>query len=63
MKTKKKTEKNIMVQLREIRDKISIEIQDMNHEELQKYFKSKKSIFQQNLLLFITTIENFLQHF
>ena len=37
MKKKKAKQKSIMVELREIRDKISLETQDMNYEELRKY--------------------------
>jgi ferritin len=42
MKTKQKqTEKSTMEQLREIRDKISVETQDMTFEQLQKYIEEQ----------------------
>ena len=48
MKTKvtsaKKTE-SMNEKLREIRDKVSMDIKDMDHKQLQKYLRSKKSIF------------------
>ena len=31
--------------LREIRDKISLDIKDMDHKQLKKYLRSKKSLF------------------
>jgi len=45
MKTANKKEKSITEKLREIRNEISADIQDMNHEELQKCLKAKKSLF------------------
>ncbi|HTA26450.1 MAG TPA: hypothetical protein VK809_01585 [Bacteroidia bacterium] len=45
MNTKEKKEKSIMEQLRDIRDKLSLEIQDMSPEELKKYLNSKPSLF------------------
>lgn len=46
MKTKNKDikEKSVVEQLREIREKISSEIQDMNYEQLMKYLDNKKSL-------------------
>lgn len=44
MKTKEKKEKSIMVQLREIRDKISLEIQNMSTEEIREYFKKRRAL-------------------
>ncbi len=42
MKTKKKqTEKSTIEQLREIRDKISAETQNMTFEQLQKYIEER----------------------
>lgn len=41
MKSKEKTEKSTMEQLREIRDKISVETQDMTFEQLQKYIEEQ----------------------
>lgn len=41
MKSKEKTEKSTIEQLREIRDKISVETQDMTFEQLQKYIEEQ----------------------
>ena len=41
MKKKKGKQKSIMVELREIRDKISLETQDMTYEELRKYIDER----------------------
>ncbi len=38
---KQKTGKSIMEELREIRDKISLETQDMTYEELRKYIDER----------------------
>jgi hypothetical protein len=49
MKTEKeKKEKSTIEELREIRDKISIEIQDMSFEELQKYIEKKLTLHPKN---------------
>lgn len=40
---KQKTGKSIMEELREIRDKISLETQDMTYEELRKYIDKRLS--------------------
>lgn len=45
MKTKPKEEKSIMQQLRDIRDKIGIEIKDINHEQLREYFDKHSTLF------------------
>jgi hypothetical protein len=45
MKTINKKEKSVNERLREIRDEISVEIKDMDHKQLKKYLKSKKSLF------------------
>ena len=37
----KKTGKSTVQQLREIRDKVGLEIQDMNFEQLKKYLENK----------------------
>jgi hypothetical protein len=42
MKNKKDS---LIKQLRAIRDKISLEIKDMNKNEMKNYFKRKKSLF------------------
>jgi hypothetical protein len=43
-KTKEhKSKKSIMEELREIRDKISLETQDMTYEELRKYIDKRLS--------------------
>ncbi len=41
MKTKEKKSDTTVRKIRDIRDKISLEIQDMNTDELKKYFKKK----------------------
>ncbi len=43
-KEKIKVGKSEIEQLREIRDKISLEIQDMTFQELQKYIKDKLTL-------------------
>ncbi len=50
MKTETKENKSMVAQLREIRDQISLEIQDMNSEQMLAYFKNKKSLFPQDVL-------------
>jgi uncharacterized protein YllA (UPF0747 family) len=44
MKTKKdnKKEKTLIDQLRDIRDKVSLEIENMNSEQLKAYLKKKE---------------------
>lgn len=45
MKTKKKKkEKSAIEQLREIRDKISMDIQDMTFDELKKYVQERLTL-------------------
>ena len=45
MKTaKKKKEKSAIEQLREIRDKISLDIQDMTFEQLKKYVEERLTL-------------------
>jgi hypothetical protein len=44
MKATGKKEKTNIELLREIRDKISLEIQDMDYEQLKKYLESKKTL-------------------
>jgi hypothetical protein len=46
MKTKlKKLVASTVEELRNIRDKIGIEIQEMNHDSIKKYFGKKTSLF------------------
>jgi hypothetical protein len=45
MERKDREEKSIMEQLRDIRDKLSLEIQDMSPDESKKYLDSKPSLF------------------
>jgi hypothetical protein len=45
MKNKKDS---LIEQLRAIRDKISLEIKDMNKNEMKNYFKRKKSLFPES---------------
>ena len=45
---KAKSNNSLMSQLRAIRDKISLEIKDMNKEEIKNYFKRKKSLFPES---------------
>ncbi len=40
-----KTNKSVMKQLRNIRDKISLEIKDMNYQQLKDYLDKQKKIF------------------
>jgi hypothetical protein len=50
MKTKHKKEKKSVIQeLREIRDKISLEIKDLSFEDLVKYFNRQKSLYPSNI--------------
>lgn len=44
IKEKAKTENTTVQELREIRDRISLEIQDMNAEQLKVYFSKKKTL-------------------
>jgi len=44
-----KEEKSIMQQLRDIRDKISMDIQDMNYEQLKAYFNKQKTIYPKSV--------------
>lgn len=46
MKTKtiKKETKNLVLNLRKIRDEINVDIEDMSLADLMKYFKSKKTL-------------------
>lgn len=41
--------KNIMEELREIRDKISLDIQDMSFEELQEYLEKREKLFDSSV--------------
>ena len=40
---------SMVAQLRAIRDKISLEIMNMNKSQLKNYFKSKTSLFSQEI--------------
>ena len=44
-KNKKMTDKTLMDQLREIRDKVSLEIKDMPQEQLKDYLKRKETLY------------------
>lgn len=44
MKTKEKKSDATVRKIRDIRDKISLEIQDMNEEEIRKYFKQQSPL-------------------
>lgn len=44
MKTKEKKEKPAIQQLRDIRDKVSLDIQNMTFEQLEDYLKNKKTL-------------------
>jgi hypothetical protein len=46
--TKEKSNNSMISQLRAIRDKISLEIKDMNKTEMKNYFKRKKSLFPES---------------
>ena len=46
--TKEKSNNSMISQLRAIRDKISLEIKDMNKNEMKNYFKRKKSLFPES---------------
>jgi hypothetical protein len=45
MKTKKK--KTMIERLREIREKISLDIQDMSFEEMEQYFAERRKEFEE----------------
>ena len=45
MKTTHEKRKSVIEQLREIREKVSIDIKDMDHNQLEKYLSSRESIF------------------
>jgi hypothetical protein len=40
----KAIEKSVLQQLRDIRDKLSLEIQDMSYEQLKEYLDKQKSL-------------------
>lgn len=46
MKTKEKNKsgKTVIEQLRDIRDKINLDIEDMSIEQMKEYFKNKKTL-------------------
>jgi hypothetical protein len=44
----KKSQPSLIKKLRAIRNKISLEIKDMNKEEIKNYFKRKNSFFPKN---------------
>ena len=44
MNTKEKNQRSLLENLRQIRDNMSLEIQDMSFEELSEYLKNKKSL-------------------
>jgi hypothetical protein len=44
----KNKQQSLITKLRAIRDKISLEIKDMNKEEIKNYFKRKKSMFPES---------------
>ena len=49
MKTETQQAESMVAQLRKIRDQISLEIQDMNSEQILAYFKDKKGLFPQEI--------------
>ena len=49
MKTETQKTESMVEELRKIRDKISLEIQDMNSEQILAYFKNKKGLFPQEV--------------
>ena len=44
MKTKEKTDKTLIEDLREIRDKISLDIKDMTLDQIKSYLKGKETL-------------------
>ena len=46
MKKIKKSKKTMIERLRDIRDKINMDIQDMSFEEMQEYFKKRRAKFE-----------------
>jgi hypothetical protein len=44
MKTKEKPDKTLIEDLREIRDKISLDIKDMTLDQIKNYLKEKKTL-------------------
>ncbi len=49
MKTETQQAESMVAQLRKIRDQISLEIQDMNSEQILAYFKDKKGLLPQEV--------------
>lgn len=49
MKTETQQAESMVAQLRKIRDKIGLEIQDMNSEQILAYFKDKKGLLPQEV--------------
>jgi len=44
MKTKEKKEKSVIQELRDIREKISSEIQNLNFQQLKEYLEKQKTL-------------------
>jgi len=50
-KEKKKTEKTLLEQLREIRDDLSLEMKDMTLEQIKEYLKNKETMHPKEVFL------------
>jgi hypothetical protein len=44
MKIKENKQKSVLSQLRDIRDKLSVEIKDMTYEQLKEYLDKQKTL-------------------
>ena len=44
MKAKETKQKSVLAQLRDIRDKLSVEIKDMSYEQLKEYLDKQKTL-------------------
>ena len=44
MKTKETKQKSVLTQLRDIRDKLSVEIKDMSYQQLKEYLDKQKTL-------------------
>jgi hypothetical protein len=51
LKVEENENKSMIAQLRAIRDKISLEIMDLNKDQIKAYFKRKKSLFSKRVKL------------
>jgi hypothetical protein len=49
MKTKEKEQKSVLLQLRDIRDKLSLEIKDMTYDQLKEFLDRHKTLHSKSI--------------